>query len=102
MCESVGKADLLLDHFDRKQPWEADDLQLTCLQFPSLTSSAFRSSEARCLLLDFDPYGGSDPWGMFPFLLKRTDVISPLLSAVLVSDITCINFDIAYYLFYII
>ena len=30
MCESVGKADLLLDHFDSKQSREAVDLPLTC------------------------------------------------------------------------
>ena len=36
----------------------------------------------RRLLLDLDPYGGTDPLGMFPLFLKRTDVISPLLSVV--------------------
>ena len=30
VCESVGKADLLLDHFDSKQSWDAVDLPLTC------------------------------------------------------------------------
>ena len=34
MCESVGKADLLSDHFDTKQFREAIDLPLTC--YPSL------------------------------------------------------------------
>ena len=30
--------------------------------------------------LDLDPYGGTDPLGMFPLFLKRTaDVIAPLL-----------------------
>ena len=29
VCESVGKADLLSDHFDRKQSREAVDLPLT-------------------------------------------------------------------------
>ena len=29
VCESVGKADLLSDHFDSKQSMEAVDLQLT-------------------------------------------------------------------------
>ena len=41
-CESVGKADLLLDHFDSKQFREAVDLPLTCHQSPSLTTFAFR------------------------------------------------------------
>ena len=65
VCESVGKADLLSDHFDGKQSRESVDLSLTCHPSPSLTSFAFRSSEVRHLLLDLDPYGGSDPLGMF-------------------------------------
>ena len=69
MCESVGKADLLYDHFDSKQSREAVDLPLTCHRF---TTFAFRSSEVRHLLLDLDPYGGTDPLGMFPLFLKRT------------------------------
>ena len=37
----------------------------------------------RCLLLDLDPYGGTDPLGMFPLFLKRTaDVMAPHLSVV--------------------
>ena len=68
MCESVGKADLFSDHFD-KQSRESVDLPLTCHPSPCLTSFAFRSSEVRHLLLDLDPYGGSDPMGMFPLFL---------------------------------
>ena len=80
VSESVGKADLLSDHFDSKQSWEAVDLSLTCHPFPSLTTFAFRSSEVRRLLLDLDPYGGTDPLGMFPLFLKRTvDVMPPVL-----------------------
>ena len=80
VCESVGKADLLSDHFDGKQSRESVDLPLTCHQYLRLISFAFRSSEVRRLLLDFDPYGGSDPLGMFPLLLKRTadGLASPL------------------------
>ena len=37
VCESVGKADLLSDHFDSKQSREAVDLPLT-----SLSTFAFR------------------------------------------------------------
>ena len=48
----------------------------------SVTSFAFRSSEVRRLLLELDPYGGSDPLGIFPLFLKRTDVLAPHLSAV--------------------
>ena len=80
VSESVGKADLLSNHFDSKQSREAVNLQLTC--HPSLSLSplhAFRSSEVRRLLLDLDPYGGTDPLGMFPLFLKRTaDVITPV------------------------
>ena len=41
---------------------------------------AFRSSEVRRLLLDLDPYGGTDALGMFPLFLKRTaDLMAPVL-----------------------
>ena len=76
-CESVGKADLLSDHFDSKQSREAVDLQLTCHPSPSFSAFAVRSSELKRLLLDFDPYGCADPLGMFPLLLKKTDVTFP-------------------------
>ena len=36
VCESVGKADLLSDHFDGKQYRESVDLPLTCHPSPSL------------------------------------------------------------------
>ena len=37
----------------------------------------------RRLLLDLDPYGGTDPLGMFPLFLKRTaDVMTPRHSVV--------------------
>ena len=81
-CESVGKADLLSDHFHGKQSRESAHLQLTCHPFPRLTSFAFRSSEVWRLLLDLDPYGGSGTLGMFPLFLKRTDVLAPSLSVV--------------------
>ena len=42
VCESVGKVDLLSDHFDSKQSREAADLSLTCHASPSLTTFAFR------------------------------------------------------------
>ena len=78
VCESVGKADLLSDHFDSKQSREAVDLPLTCHPSPSLTTFTFRSRDVRRLLLDFDPYGGTDPFGMFPLFLKRTTDVIPL------------------------
>ena len=69
VCASVGKADLLSDHFDSKQSMEAVDLQLTCHPSPCFTTFVFRSSEVRHLLLDLDPYGGTDPLGMFTLFL---------------------------------
>ena len=83
VCESVGKVDLLSDHFDSKQSREAVDLLRTCHQSPGLTTFAFRSSEVRRLLLDLDPYGDTDPLGKFPLFLKRiADVMAPRLSVV--------------------
>ena len=42
VCESVGKAALLSDHFDSKQSRKAVDLLLTCHPSPGLTTFAFR------------------------------------------------------------
>ena len=66
LCESVGKADVLYDHFHSNQSREAVGLPLTCHATPSLTTIAFRSREVMRLLLDLDPYGGTDPLGLFP------------------------------------
>ena len=80
VCESVGRADHLSDDFDGKQSRKSVDLQLTCHPFPSLTTFAFRSSEVRRLLLDFDPnYGGSDPLGIFPLFLREQLMNWPLI-----------------------
>ena len=81
VCESVGKVDLLYDHFDSKQSMEGVDLQLTCHPSPSLTTFTFRSSEVRCFLLDLDPY---DPLGMFALFLKRTADVMNLWPPILV------------------
>ena len=72
MCESVEKDDLLSDHFDSKQSRGSVDLLVTCHPSRSLITFAFRSSEVKRLLLDLDPYGGTNPLGMFPLFLKRT------------------------------
>ena len=78
VCELVGKGDLLSDHFHSKQSRESVDLPPTCHPSPSLTTFAFRSSEVRRLLSDLDPYGGTNPLGMFPHFFKRTaDVLAP-------------------------
>ena len=69
MCESVGKADLLSDHFDGKQSREFVDLPHTC--HPAVSETyliCLQASEVRHLLLDLDPYGGSDKLGKFPLL----------------------------------
>ena len=50
VCESVSKADLLLDHSDSKQSREAVDLPLTCRLSPSLAIFVFWSSTVRHLL----------------------------------------------------
>ena len=81
-CESVGKAGLLSDHFDGKQSRESVDLPLTYHPSPSLVTFALRSSEVRRLLLNLDPCGGTDPLGMFPLFMKRSDVLAPRLSVV--------------------
>ena len=77
VCESVGKADQLSDHFDSKQSREAVDLPLTCHPSPSFTTFALTTSEVRRLLLDLDPYGGTDPLGMFPLFVERTADVWP-------------------------
>ena len=78
MCESVGKADLLSDHFDGKQSRESADLSLTGHPSPRLTSFAFRSSEVRRLLLDLDPYGALTHWVCFLFFLREQLMFWPL------------------------
>ena len=97
LCESVGKADLLPDHFDNKQSREAFDLPLTCHPSLSFTTFAFRSREVRRLLLDLDPYGGTDPLGMFPLFLKRTaDVTAPRLCVVFLQLVRLGNFPVCW------
>ena len=63
VCEPVGMADLLSDHFDSKQSKESVDLLATCYPSPSLITFAFRSSEGP--KLDLDPYGGTHPHGIY-------------------------------------
>ena len=66
VCELVGKADMLSDHFDGKQSGDPVDLPSTCHPSPSLTTFAIRSRVVKRLLLDLDSYGGTDPLRMFP------------------------------------
>ena len=70
---SVGNADVLLDHFDSKESREFVDLQLTFLPSFCLVTFAFLSSAVRRLMLDLDPYGGTDPLCMFPLFSEKKD-----------------------------
>ena len=67
LCKSVGKADLLSDHFDGKHSLESIDLPLTCHPSSSLIIFAFRSSKVRCLLLDFNLMVAMTRWESFLF-----------------------------------
>ena len=73
----VDNADLLSDHFDGKESKESVDLPLSCHPTPILTTFAFRPSEVRRLLFDLDPYGGTDPLGMFLFFLRELPMFCP-------------------------
>ena len=81
MCELVRLIrliDLLSDHFDGEQSWESVNLLLKCHLSASLITFAFRSREIRRVILDLDPYGGTDPLTIFPLFLKRTtDILAP-------------------------
>ena len=84
VCESVGKADLLSDHFDSKQSREAVDLPLTCHPSHSLTTFAFRSREGEWSGVSCSTWtlmvALTHSFGMFPLFLKRTaDFMAPVL-----------------------
>ena len=77
VCESVGKADMLLDQASSPgMLLICHSLAIHLLVLPPLTF-AFRSREVRCLLLDLDPYGGTDLLGMFPFFLRELLMLWP-------------------------
>ena len=69
-------------HFDGKQYGESLHLPLRCRQSLRLTTFDFWSSEVGYLYENLHPNGGTDPLGMFPPLLKRTDVLAPCLNVV--------------------
>ena len=77
MCESVGKADLLSNHFYSSR--EAVDLLLTCHPPPSLTTFVFRLSEVTRLLQDLDPYGVLTHWVCFLYFLRELLMSWPLV-----------------------
>ena len=64
----ISKADLLSDHFAACR--ESADQPLTGHPSCRLTTFAFIASEVRRLLLDVDPYRGTDSLGMFPLFLQ--------------------------------
>ena len=83
VCESVGTADLLSDHFGSKQSREAVDLPLTCHPFLSLTTLPSGRKRSGVSSLTWTFMVASDPLGMFPLFLKRTDDdMAPRLSVV--------------------
>ena len=74
---------LLICLLDAGSPGSLLICWVTCHPSPSLITFAFRSSEVKRLLLDLDPYGGTDPLGTFPLFLKRmADVLAQRLSVV--------------------
>ena len=79
MCEYVGKADLLSDHFDGKQSWECVDLPLPCYPSPRLTSFTFRQNDVKRLLLDLDPYRALTYSVCFLFFLRELLIFWPLV-----------------------
>ena len=83
VCDPGAKAALLANHFDGKQERDGITLPRTCHPWPELTSFAFRAREVKKLLLELDPYGGTDPSGMFPLFLKEVaEVLAPRLSVI--------------------
>ena len=67
VCESFGQADLLSDHFYIKPSKDSVDLLLTFRPSICLVTFTLMSNEEKCLMLDLDPYEGTDPLGMSLF-----------------------------------
>ena len=91
LCRSDGslsfvpedKARIFSDFFRSKQCADVVSLPLSCFPEPHLLSLAFRSKEVETLLSDLDPYGGTDPCGMFPlFFNKVSHILAPKLSKI--------------------
>ena len=75
------KASLLGSLFDSKQIGSREQFATPLSCFPQ--SLAFRTLVLLRLLLDFDTYGGVDPLGVFPLILKIVAVIiAPKLSII--------------------
>ena len=79
----LDKANILADSFNSKQSREELQLPLGCHPLPVFNTFAFRSSEIKFLLSDLDAYGGTDPNGLFPLLLKRlSSQLAPKLAVI--------------------
>ena len=77
------KASLLGHQFDGKQCHEQFVTPLSCFPQPRCNSLAFQTSVLLHLLLDLDTYGGVDPLGVVPLLLKKVvENIAPKLSII--------------------
>ena len=76
----------MVDHFDITQFRMSVGLPLSCYPSPCINAFTFRLSEVTeviDILLDLDPYGGTDQLGMFLLFLKKTaDVLASRLSVV--------------------
>ena len=71
VSDSVGKADLFLRHFDEKQSCDRIQIPQSCFPEAKFSKFAFRSGELRKILSGLDSYGGTDPSGVFPLVLKK-------------------------------
>ena len=77
------KAALFADVFDGKQSNDSLSMPQSCFPEAELTF-AFHSGEAKKLLLELDPYGGTGPDGIFPlFFVKTANYLVPKISTVL-------------------
>ena len=82
--QPLEKACIFAESFASKQSREEIQLPFSCHPQPSFNSFAFRSSELKYLLSNLDEYGGTDPNGLFPLLLKRlSSQLAPKLAVIL-------------------
>ena len=94
VCDRVGW--YMVNCLASRQSKESVDLMLTCHPFTWHITLAFRSSEVRPPLFDLVLYGGTDPLGMFPLFLKRTDVLASPHSIVFRWSLCLGNFSACY------
>ena len=81
--QPLDKACILADSFNSKQSREDIELPPSCHPLPAFNSFAFKSSEIRYLLSNLDEYGGTDPNGLFPLILKRlSSQLAPKLAVI--------------------